>query len=154
ILLTGATKLNKNVSNFISKHDVKKATIIGGDKVITPTVEKELNKLLGASNVKRVSGNDRFATSTAIADTYYVNKTLTPSKFFIAQGLETADALAAAPFAATLNAPIILTLPHKVPTDINTWLKNRVKAKQNLYFLGGEKAIQTKVRNQFLQIIR
>ena len=154
ILLTGATKLNKNVSNFISKHGVKKATIIGGDKVITPTVEKELNKLLGASNVKRISGTDRFATSIAIADTYYVNKTLTPGKFFIAQGLETADALAAAPFAAKLNAPIILTLPHKIPTDINTWLKNRVKAKQNLYFLGGEKAIQTKVRNQFLQIIR
>lgn len=152
ILLTATNKINENITKFIRDNGVKKVTIIGGKKAVSTSVESSLKKLVGSKNVERVEGSDRWSTSVAIVDKYYSPETL--SKLFVSRGLETADALAAAPLGSKLNAPLILTTPNKVTPEVATWLDKKVKAKPNLYFLGGPKAITEKTRNTILKLVK
>ncbi|RDW22213.1 hypothetical protein CWR48_00465 [Oceanobacillus arenosus] len=152
ILLTGNKKLNENIQTYITDYGVKKVTIIGGKIAVSSTVEKQLKELVGTNNVVRVSGATRFETSTAIVDHYYGTSDI--DNLFVSQGMETADALTAAPFAAKLGAPIILTLSNKLPNEVNTWLNKKVNSKPDLYFLGGSVAISENTRNQIINLVK
>jgi len=61
---------------------------------------------------ERVSGSDRYETAAEIALEAYEDGTDTA---VLATGLVGADALAAAPLAAQLDAPILLTAKNELP---------------------------------------
>lgn len=153
ILLTGKTILNDRVSDYINQNNVQKVTIIGGKQAISAKVEKSLEDMLGAKNVERVKGDTRFSTSTEIVDKYYdTDKDF--DRLFISQGLEIADALSVSPMAADLGAPIVLTQSDKMPAVLSTWIDNKVDTKPNIYFLGGDVAINENVKKQLIENIR
>ncbi|HLQ70260.1 MAG TPA: cell wall-binding repeat-containing protein [Bacillota bacterium] len=150
ILLTDKNKLSQSVSDFLQQKGVEKVTIIGGKVAVSNKVEKQLGNLIGAKNVKRVSGDTRFGTSTAIVDKYYDDF----DKLFISQGIEIADALSSSPMAAKLKAPIVLTMSNKVPNGLKTWINKKVQSKPNIYFLGGKVAINENTKKQLIQLIK
>ncbi|RDW15443.1 cell wall-binding repeat-containing protein [Oceanobacillus chungangensis] len=155
ILLTGRSKgesLNPAVKNFIQEKGIKKVTIIGGNIAVSKKAETELQRLVGAANVKRVFGKSRFDTNIAIINTFYNSKAI--DKLLVSQGMQTADALSASPFAAKLEAPIVLTQANKLPAETNAWLNGKITTRPNLYFLGGNVAINEKVRNEIVKLVR
>lgn len=151
ILLTNKKKLSEEVTEYIHAQGINKVTIIGGKNAVSASVESELKKLVGTGNVERVSGDARFDTSIAIINTYYNKNSI--SDLFIAQGMDIADSLSAAPFAAKKGSPLVLTLPDKVPAAVNTWLKSQTR-KPDLYFLGGDGAISNSVRNSIKNLVK
>ncbi|WP_217586457.1 cell wall-binding repeat-containing protein [Lentibacillus saliphilus] len=151
ILLTRKDKLNDHIKTFIRDHNISKATIIGGARPVSEAVETELRSILGHNNVDRIKGATRYETNMAIVDKYY--NLQDTSNLLIAQGLNTIDALAGAPYASKLMSPIILTRTNSVPTEIEQLLINKVKAKPNLYFLGGSMAIADDTRRQFIRLV-
>ncbi len=66
----------------------------------------------GETEIKRLAGNDRYATAAAISKMRFAGGA---STVFIATGGSFPDALAGSPAAARLNGPILLTDPGRLP---------------------------------------
>ena len=155
ILFTRSNTLHENIIRFIQEHNIKKATIIGGTTAVSKNAENTLKKYV--SNVERVSGDTRFSTNTAIIEKYYgegTSRHINNSRVFVAQGLEIADALSVSSLAAKLNSPLLLTRSYNVPIETSTWMKNHIKAKPNVYFIGGRVAISEQVRENIINLVR
>lgn len=161
ILLTRKGSLNPNVEQYIKEKKINKVTIIGGSSAVANKVENQLKSLVGTGNVQRVSGETRYSTNLAIIKKYYTENRddlkANPNKIVfnnlvVAQGLDTADALSAAPFATKIDAPILLTRTDSLPTEVRGYL-NSTKLKPDLYFLGGPAAIANNVRTQIKSLV-
>jgi putative cell wall-binding protein len=71
------------------------------------------------SGSAEISGSDRYGTSAAISKNGWPNGVeATSGAVILASGLNYADALAAAPLAGKLNAPILLTNPAALPASV------------------------------------
>jgi putative cell wall-binding protein len=90
--------------------DADLITVVGG--ATTENINAHLT-VEGPSNVVRLAGQDRFATSARIAQEYSEADTV-----FVANGLGYPDALSAAPAAAFLDAPLLLTTKDTIPAVV------------------------------------
>lgn len=121
-------------SAIYSLQSIKPSTIylIGGSAVVPDSVVKSVMNVTGVSsnNVIRLSGQDRYDTSLAIAK--YFN--LDTKNAIIASGDNFPDSLAGSSLAVKNNAPLIL-IGNEVSRQRN-YLKNTVIS--NLLILGGE----------------
>ena len=90
---------------------------------------------------KRVSGSDRFATAVAISKHSYK----TAPTVIVATGMNYPDSLSAAPLAAKLRAPLLLTLPGSLPKATRDEIK-RLKP-QSIIIVGGNSAVNGSVAN-------
>ena len=93
------------------------------------------------SNVTRIFGSDRYATSFKAADT--LKAELGVQKFqniVVASGTGFADALAGSYLAAVKNAPILLVRGANV-NDVKNYIKNNLISGGTVYLLGGVNAV-------------
>ncbi len=95
----------------------------------------------GAPDFVRLAGQDRFATSARIAQAY-----ITSNVVFVANGLDYPDALSAAPAAAVLEAPLLLTRKDSVPEVVKEQII-RLNPKV-IYVVGGTGVISNAVFNE------
>jgi putative cell wall-binding protein len=91
-------------------------------------------------SVDRISGANRYGTAVEVSKKGWINGS---ENVVISVGDNFPDALAGAPFAYSINAPILLTdrfyLPYEVKQEIR-----RLNAKK-AYILGGENVVSTKI---------
>lgn len=99
--------------------------------------------------VKRISGPDRYDTAARVFQNYVDVSAEDVDTVFLARGDDFADALAGAPLAAEMNAPILLTYSNKLAEATEEvlidYIDDNELAKLTVYVLGGEKAISKKV---------
>ncbi|MCR4668813.1 MAG: cell wall-binding repeat-containing protein [Clostridia bacterium] len=83
-------------------------TIIGGPGAVSEKVEKQLKDRMGAENVGRIAGDNRYQTSVKVASQFFADK----QRFYItlAYGRNFPDGLAGGPLCLALRpgAPLIL----------------------------------------------
>ncbi|MCE5192273.1 MAG: cell wall-binding repeat-containing protein, partial [Actinomycetia bacterium] len=86
--------------------------ILGGTAAISSTAENSLKTLLGAANVQRIGGTNRYETArlVAAATVKFLDCNYKGSAF-VTTGLNFPDALAAGPLAAAKGWPIYLVGP-------------------------------------------
>lgn len=90
-----------------------------------------------AASSKRIAGSDRVATSLAV---YEQNRDVfTSDTVVLTRGDQFADALAAAPLAAALKAPVILTMPRRIDEQTIDALKRQHVEK--VVVVGGTTAV-------------
>ena len=94
-----------------------------------------------APEIVRLGGANRYETSVKVSQVGWTNS----DNVVLARGDEYADALAAAPLAKQLNAPILLTATKALDSSVITELK-RLKVKK-VYIVGGIGAISAAVEN-------
>lgn len=114
ILLTNSAKLPDLTRQELIRLQAKKVILLGGSGAISLAVEAELAQELGLE-VERLKGSNRYATAAAIA-----RRLGTITSFdtaILAYGNNFPDALAAAPYAAALGMPILLTQTKQLPQD-------------------------------------
>jgi putative cell wall-binding protein len=129
-----------NLTNELSRLKSKKAFIIGGTGSVSSKVEDAIkNKGI---EIERISGNDRYDTSVEIAKKVGANNGV-----IIAKGDDFADALSAAPIAASKEMPIILVPKDKVNDTLQNYLKNNNISKT--YVIGDKDIINDDVVKQF-----
>lgn len=133
ILYTPSKSLPAEVAKYIKDKKITKATLIGGEGVVSKGIEQQL-KSLGVGTIERVGGLDRYATSTAIVKKY---RTQFANTIFLASGRSFVDALPGAPLAVKYNAPIILVDRDTVPSSVSELLTNNYDANTSFNFLGG-----------------
>lgn len=89
----------------------------------------------------RLSGNNRYGTCAGISKFGWDKS----DYIVVARGDDFPDALCATPLAAKYAAPILLTLPNKLDSNIDSEI-NRLKPKK-AFIIGGTGAISTEVEN-------
>ncbi|WML36821.1 cell wall-binding repeat-containing protein [Clostridium sp. OS1-26] len=134
-----------NLTNELSRLKAKKAFIIGGTGAVSSKVEEAIkNKGI---EIERISGNDRYDTSIEIA-----KKVGATNGVVIAAGDDFADALSAAPIAASKEMPIILLQKDKVTDTLQNYLKDNNISKA--YVIGDKDVINDDVVKQFSNVER
>jgi putative cell wall-binding protein len=137
LLLTGPDELSSTTADAIRRRDPERIVIVGGSAAVSAHVEEQLQEI---APVKRISGEDRFATAVALSKATFPRGT---SKVFLATGESFIDALAGGPSAAKEEAPLLLIPGDCVPTVVRSEL-DRLGASDGV-LLGGATAVSDRV---------
>ena len=129
ILLTEKAGASSDLQKEIDRLGAKEVIIIGGKGSVSESVEKTL-KLQG-KKITRISGNDRYETSTKVAEVLNAKNNIV-----LANGEKFADALSAAPYAISKNKTLVLTNGKTLPKG--------VEAKEISTIIGGKNSVSIK----------
>ncbi|MGG7162254.1 cell wall-binding repeat-containing protein [Clostridium ihumii] len=137
ILLNGNIQLREDTINELKRLKPKKVFILGGEIVISKSVETQL-KNININEIERIYGQTRYETALKI------NKKLGKSDaLFITNGQSYADALSVSPIAAQKGIPILYTKNNEIPKEVNEYIKgNKIS---NVYVIGGDGVINDSV---------
>lgn len=111
ILLTDRQALPSAVADEVVRLGATRAYILGGTGAVGPAVEQALAGLLGAGNITRIGGVNRYETADLVAakSVEVLKATGTyDGMAFVATGANFPDALAAAPISAAKGWPLYL----------------------------------------------
>ena len=105
---------------------VKNAYVIGGEGVIDKQMMNNAAKTLGLSKATRVSGTDRYATCTAVNNTF--KSVFKQGTVCIATGTDYPDALAGGVFAAKYYSPLMLINGKSAKPELSSGQKKFIKS--------------------------
>ncbi|MDO4478744.1 MAG: cell wall-binding repeat-containing protein [Lachnospiraceae bacterium] len=115
---------------------VKKVTIVGGG--FSAQVLKDL-KACGVTDIKEVSGTDRYKTAEAVCRDGWARGIYTKDACIIATGAKAADALSMSPWSYRYHIPILLAGKGK----LRDTTKELVKQFKTVYIAGSEVCCET-----------
>lgn len=134
MLLTDTNSLPGNVADEIERLGATSAYVLGGSSAVADAAFDDIEAVVGAGNVTRIFGTDRYVTARRIADEVIaLGGAEYDGTAFVATGANYPDALAAAPIAARNAWPLLLADPEgsiSVPTEVSSAV-----------ILGGEGAV-------------
>ncbi|MCM3742069.1 cell wall-binding repeat-containing protein [Oceanobacillus luteolus] len=136
LLLTQSNKLTDVTEKEIKRLGAKTVYLLGGEGAISKSVENKVKKL--GVTVKRISGNNRIGTASAIA------KEVGGKKAVVVNGYNFPDALSVAAYAAQQGMPILLTQPNRLPAETKATLANYTET----LVVGGTGAVSKGVMDQ------
>jgi len=128
IILTPANNLPKNIKDFINSNSYGKSYILGGNGVVSNTIQGDLK------NSKRLYGNSRYDTNAAILKEFSEEVNL--DNIYVAAGSNYPDALSGSALAAKTNSPIVL-VSNKVEASVMSFIKNKHSNFNNINIIGG-----------------
>lgn len=145
ILISTRTGLDANTKSEIDRLNASNVIIVGGEKTVTPEVEKQLKSM--GLNVKRIAGEDRMRTSFAIAkelENVLSAEGKKISQVFVAGGYDgEADALSISSNAGKLEQPILLVEKNHVADDVKLWINDK---SAEATIIGGTYAVGSDVK--------
>ena len=144
ILLTESNVLAGETKDALIEFGIKEVELIGDYSVVSQLIEDEL-KAIGIA-VARTYGSSRLGTSIEVAGKFFPDS----QKAIAASGLGFADALAAVPFAAKMNAPIVFVDRDSLPTEISTYMTN--SKIDSITMVGGDSAAGETVKDQLVKL--
>lgn len=147
VLLTPRDSLHWATDTALHALNISEVYIIGGTGAVSNAVQTEIAAIVGAGNVHRIAGANRYDTALAVANRMgdadmYMGP---PNEAFVVYGGNYPDALAAAPFAFTDNRPILLTPKESLYPGVATFLGN---TSPDAYVIGGEGAVSAAAYTQ------
>ncbi len=121
------------------------ATLLVGALALAPAAAAPAPGAIAApvANVDRIGGSDRFATAVRVSETAFSGPV---PVVFLANGLDYPDALSAAPVAAALGGPLLLTLPRTLPDLVVNELRRL--APETVVLVGSEAVVGAEVEAQ------
>lgn len=147
IVLVPDKSLNKTLKDGLESLKIKTADIAGG----ISTVPNDILNGTDITRAKRLSGENRYETSLAIAKELKGVKTV-----IAANGYKSADALSAASLSKTKNAAIILTSGEKFETSQKEYIKG-IKSKGNIstaYLAGGTSSVTNALEEELKELLK
>ncbi len=130
VMLAATNGVTTEVKAELTRLKPKKIVVLGGAGVLTNNVQNVLKKY--SSNVTRLSGAERYATSAAVS-----KATFTPGVgvAYVSSGIVFPDALAGAAAAGKTGSPVLLASTDGISSAVKTELF-RLKPKR-IVILGG-----------------
>lgn len=146
ILLTGPDELHAAAKRGLRAAGAEVAIILGGAGVVGPGVATELRDQ--GYEVRRLSGADRWATATQVADTFAGEFGYGAGDVGVATGSAFADALAGAPYLGERAAPLVLT-PATATAAVQSFFERRAGDVSALHVFGGPGAVPPVVADDY-----
>ncbi len=131
LLLTDLNTIPSVTLQALPKLGVHSITMIGGEGVISPSVQLQLESL--GFSVDRLAGADRYLTNTTVLNKLNYNT----NTVYVATGKDFPDALSGAILAAKGNNPIMLVPPADINSDTLAYLNARRSAGSLFTLFGG-----------------
>ena len=131
--------------DFIRRHGISRAVILGGEAAVPPSVSDELGSA-GVISVERISGSDRYQTSLAVNRRY--GDILDSPDIMLAGGANFPDALSGGALAARYGMPVMLVSSTATIPGAYDYLTGR--SPRTTYILGLEGALSSYVVSTFL----
>ncbi|MEZ0493654.1 cell wall-binding repeat-containing protein [Kineococcus sp. TBRC 1896] len=120
LLLTAPDRLPEAVATWLSAADRSRATVIGSTESVSAAVADRTDLFLtSADALTRLAGQDRYATSAAVAQAVHAQSPVA----VVATGRTFPDALAAVPAAAVNSAPLLLVPGDCAPDPTGAYLE-------------------------------
>lgn len=151
ILLTRQSALPASTRSALTRLEVTRAVIVGGTAAVSDDVAAQVRSL--GIQVDRLSGADRFETSTAVADAAEASG-LNAAAPVAVTGRAWPDALTAGASAATQQRVVILVDGTHAGADTASrrWLQQRREHLQGIRLVGGPTAITPPVAVDIEQV--
>lgn len=150
LLLTGPKGLDPGVRSEISRLGVSTVYVLGGTAALPSAVYKQIDAIAGVTAV-RIAGADRYATARAISKKAYQLNGGGPAMAIVASGANFPDALSASPLAAHNVAPILLTRPDKLSTQVETTIADL--GITDVVIVGGDAAVSKAVKSRLEKVL-
>ena len=131
LLLTDTNSVPAATLQALQKLGVHSLTLIGGEGVISPSVQTQLQNL--GYSVNRLAGADRYETNIKVLNTLNYDTNI----IYAATGQDFPDALAGAVLAAKGNNPIMLVPPSNINPDTLSYLQERRSEGSSFTIFGG-----------------
>lgn len=133
ILLVQQNKVPAATAAEIQRLRPRRAIIVGGPSVVGNEVAAFLASVVGAGNVERIGGDDRYETAALVAERTIVELASDGIEwdggYILASGLTFPDVLAASPVSAAKFWPVLLTKPNTLPTATAEFLGRHAGAR-------------------------
>ncbi|QIM21874.1 hypothetical protein G7075_13310 [Phycicoccus sp. HDW14] len=136
-----ATALPAAPLDLLADLGVTSVTLVGGTSAVSAGIERQLTGFLGAGQVTRATGGDRYAVARRVADLTHPNPA--PGTSYVATGRDFVNALAGGFLAGRTKRPLYYTLPYCVPATVRVRLAGSATTRVTL--LGGEGSVRSLV---------
>jgi len=141
VLLTNPDSLSPATADHLADLGPERIVILGGSEAISDAVATAAGRF---APVSRIAGADRFATSAAVSAATFTDA----ATVVLANGMDFPDALAGAPLAAALGAPILLVERDSVSEEVCTEVSRL--GPEKVMALGGTAAVSDAVLNHVM----
>ncbi|MDI6692146.1 MAG: cell wall-binding repeat-containing protein [Anaerosomatales bacterium] len=135
---------NPTSTHVVLPPEVAYAVVAGGTSVVSEAQFNDLVAQLGAGNVVRKSGADRYATAAALAQSA-VDTGMSANGVGLATGENFPDALSAGPMLGTFGSPLLLTRSATLSPPADTKLRAWRPGVQHLHVIGGTSVVSSGV---------
>jgi len=139
ILLARHGGLPEAAQAFLADNETDKVLVAGGYAALSTEIDAQIVAVTG-NNPQRFAGDDRYHTTTKIAD-YCTSLGFTTDDVYVATGQLYADALTGGVLAGIHSNPLILTQKDECPGSTSAWLAANRAAISELHILGGTAAV-------------
>jgi putative cell wall-binding protein len=146
LLLTLPNALPGGLEQTIRDLDPDTIVVVGGPNSVNPSVYNQLSLIVGASNITRLGGADRFEASRNIARTVFSD--FTAPTVYLATGLNFPDALSASAAAGAIGAPVVLVNGLASTLDAATLDLLDDLQSNNVFIAGGPNSVSEGIINQ------
>ncbi len=136
IILSEKSGLSDSAKKYIETNRIKKAYIIGGQAVLSSSIENQV------SEPERLSGLNRYETNLEVLKAFAGEYNY--DNVFIATGNKFADALSGAALASKTSSPMIL-VQSSMNADSARYLVSKENLNTKILALGGESAVSNSI---------
>lgn len=149
IILTRTNSLHPTTEKYLKskKGKISSLTVAGGPIAISNGVVRRSENLLGAKG-SRVYGESRYETAVRIAEK------MDTRRLIFATGINSADAMVAAPYAQKYGTPIILMGENRIPQSSMKFLSQRNGNVDKIVIVGGRDVISDKMKEDALNLLK
>ncbi len=137
VLLTRTDELIGETSEYLEAHQgsINEINVIGGTAAVSNLVYHE------AGGTRRVAGADRWETAAEVAETFFEE----PTNLTLATGDDFPDALTGGAYAATREAPVLLSRTGELPQGIIEYFNSLPPDMESVSVFGGTNAVSEEV---------
>jgi putative cell wall-binding protein len=150
ILLVERDSIPAATMAYIEDCGLEFAYVVGGEAVISSDVFEDLLNATEAGAM-RIAGADRYATALAVAEYSFGDS----CDVVLATGENYPDALAAAPLAYNVDAPMLLTSGSSLRADVKAYLADNMDTDWNcalgvptVHIIGGTSAVPASIETE------
>lgn len=147
VVLTDGYSIRPQTKELLLKKGIRKVFLIGGEGVVSRSLEESLKGEFGEENVIRWAGSDRYETAYRVAtESLKLFSIMDREGCVVATGEDFADAISASFFCGRRSYPLVLT---KSSTG-SEWARRFVSEKRpvNRFIFGGTGAVSLSAETQ------
>lgn len=111
LVLTKPTQLPESVAAVLQSVEPATVVVLGGTGAVSSSVERQIREAVPYATVERNAGADRYATAASVSRATFPSA----GTVYLAAGSSFPDALAGAPAAGSVGAPLLLTAKNCAP---------------------------------------
>ena len=146
LLLTSSAALSSQAESSLASLEATSAIVLGGTASVSGAVETRLAELLGAANVRRIAGSDRYQTGYLVALYGHDERGLKYTGAAVATGANFPDALGGGAMAGELGTVLLLTSPGRLEGSVADLMLANAAEFEKPHCLGGHATLKSIVR--------